>query len=93
MGRMRVLLPLPPPPDPVQAAGEAAALESAYAYPRDRAWLRANMVASVDGAASAHGRSRGLSTPADKRVFRVLRALADVIVVEPLVSLGQLEKR
>ncbi len=53
----------------------------AYAYPPGRAWLRANMVASVDGAASAAGLSRGLSSPADKGVFRVLRALADVIVV------------
>ena len=56
-------------------------MEQAYAYPPDRRWLRANMVASVDGAASADGRSGGLSSPADKRVFRVLRALADVIVV------------
>jgi len=52
-----------------------------YAYPADRPWLRANMVASVDGAATAEGRSGGLSSPADKHVFRVLRALADVVLV------------
>ena len=54
---------------------------AAYAYPEDRTWLRANMVASVDGAATADGRSAGLSSPADKRVFRVLRGLADVVLV------------
>ena len=73
---MRVLLPVPSEPD-----REEVDLERAYAYPADRAWLRANMVSSVDGAASAAGRSGGLSTPADKGVFRQLRALADVIVV------------
>jgi riboflavin biosynthesis pyrimidine reductase len=52
-----------------------------YAYPAgDRAWLRANMVASVDGAASVDGRSGGLSGPADRAIFRVLRSQADVVV-------------
>jgi riboflavin biosynthesis pyrimidine reductase len=52
-----------------------------YAYPAgDRTWLRANMVASVDGAASADGRSGGLSGPADRAIFRVLRSQADVVV-------------
>jgi riboflavin biosynthesis pyrimidine reductase len=46
-----------------------------------RPWLRANMVASTDGAASLNGRSGGLSGPADKMVFTVLRSLADVIMV------------
>ena len=73
---MRILIPVPSAPD----QGEVT-LEQAYGYPPDRRWLRANMVASVDGAASSDGRSRGLSSPGDKRVFRVLRALADVIVV------------
>ncbi len=44
-------------------------------------WIRVNMVASVDGAMSLEGRSGGLSSPADKAVFRVLRTLADVVVV------------
>jgi riboflavin biosynthesis pyrimidine reductase len=52
-----------------------------YAYPAgDRAWLRANMVASVDGAASVDGRSGGLSGDADRAIFRVLRSQADVVV-------------
>jgi riboflavin biosynthesis pyrimidine reductase len=45
------------------------------------AMLRANMVASADGAASLDGRSGGLSGPADRMVFTVLRSLADVILV------------
>ncbi len=44
-------------------------------------WLRANMVASLDGAATVRGRSGGLSGEADRQVFAMLRALADVIVV------------
>nr|WP_231116122.1 pyrimidine reductase family protein [Motilibacter rhizosphaerae] len=57
------------------------ALFAAYAHPEERLWVRANMVSSLDGAASLEGRSGGLSSPADKRVFRVLRALADVVLV------------
>jgi riboflavin biosynthesis pyrimidine reductase len=44
-------------------------------------WLRANMVTSLDGAATVKGRTRGLSGEADRQVFAMLRALADVIVV------------
>ncbi len=44
-------------------------------------WLRANMVASLDGAATVRGRTGGLSGGADRQVFAMLRALADVIVV------------
>jgi len=39
------------------------------------------MVASADGAASLRGRSKGLSGDADRRVFALLRSLADVILV------------
>jgi riboflavin biosynthesis pyrimidine reductase len=47
-----------------------------------RPWrLRANMVASADGAVSLDGRSGGLSGPADRMLFSVLRSLADVILV------------
>ncbi len=44
-------------------------------------WLRANMVTSLDGAATVGGRSGGLSGGADQQVFAMLRALADVILV------------
>jgi riboflavin biosynthesis pyrimidine reductase len=62
-------------------------LADAYAYPAAAAggapgpWLRANMVASLDGAAHHGGRSQPLSSDADMRIFGVLRALADVVVV------------
>jgi riboflavin biosynthesis pyrimidine reductase len=44
-------------------------------------WLSANFVASVDGAGSHDGRSGGLGSPADKRVFDLLRRPADGILV------------
>jgi riboflavin biosynthesis pyrimidine reductase len=79
------------PADPVGEAGPItpaaagvhdliAALGEIYAYPEGR-WLRANMIASIDGAIMVDGRSGGLSGPADRLVFKVLRSLADVIVV------------
>ncbi|WP_329455009.1 pyrimidine reductase family protein [Streptomyces sp. NBC_01497] len=59
-------------------------LADAYAYP-ERAdggpWLRGNMVATLDGAAQHEGRSGTISSAADMRVFGVLRALTDVVVV------------
>jgi riboflavin biosynthesis pyrimidine reductase len=39
------------------------------------------MIASVDGAAQADGRAGGLSAPADERLFALLRAHADVLLV------------
>ncbi|WP_326687383.1 MULTISPECIES: pyrimidine reductase family protein [unclassified Streptomyces] len=45
------------------------------------AWLRGNMVASLDGAIHHGGRSQPLSSKADMGIFGVLRALADVVVV------------
>ena len=71
---MRMILP--------EAGGELDdfGLAEAYAYPRER-WLRANMVMSADGSASVEGKSGGLSSPGDKRVFGILRVLADVVLV------------
>lgn len=57
-----------------------AELARLYAYPRAD-WLRANMVASADGAGFLDGRSGGLSSAADRRLFGMLRALADVVLV------------
>ncbi len=57
-------------------------LESAYDYPFERTWARLNFVATVDGAVTdAAGHPSGISSPADQRVFHLLRGLADVIVV------------
>ncbi len=82
------------PPGEGTADGEQwsiDALADAYAYPRPLpessggdgggVWLRANMVASLDGAAYHEGRSQPLSSEADMRVFGVLRGLADAVVV------------
>lgn len=59
-----------------------ADLLAAYATPPGPGpHLRANFVASADGAVSVAGVSAGLSSPADKRVFGILRDLADVVLV------------
>lgn len=56
-------------------------LPSLYAVPR-LPWLRANMVQTVDGAATGgDGRSGSINNAADKRVFDTLRAMADAVVV------------
>lgn len=56
-------------------------LVTAYAYPPDRQWVRANMVSSVDGCAAKDGSSRPLSGEGDQRVFAALRGLCDVVLV------------
>ena len=43
--------------------------------------VRLNMISSVDGATAVGGVSGGLGSLADKRVFAVLRSLADVVLV------------
>lgn len=43
--------------------------------------LRVNFVASVDGAVTVDGHSEGLSSPADKRVFGLLRMFCDALIV------------
>ncbi|WP_248965860.1 pyrimidine reductase family protein [Sphaerisporangium perillae] len=63
---------LPSPADDVDLA-------DAYAYPR-RDWLRLNMVAGADGGTWLKGVSEGLSGKGDRRVFGVLRGLADVVL-------------
>ena len=55
-------------------------LAEAYAYPRER-WLRTNLVMSTDGAGTLDSLSGGLSGAGDKRIFGILRVLADVVLV------------
>jgi riboflavin biosynthesis pyrimidine reductase len=57
-----------------------AALVEAYRPPAGR-HLRVNFIASLDGAVTVDGRSEGLGSPGDKRIFDLLRALADVVLV------------
>jgi len=67
------------------ARAAAGLLAGLYAYPpgisAGRPWVRANMIASADGAASLDGKSGGLGGPADRLLFSVQRGLADVILV------------
>ena len=48
---------------------------------RGRPWVTVGMVASLDGATAVDGTSGALGGPADKAVFRAVRAIADVILV------------
>jgi riboflavin biosynthesis pyrimidine reductase len=70
---MRRLLPEP-------AELDDAGLVDAYRVPAGR-HLRVNFVASLDGAVTVDGRSEGLGSPGDRRIFQNLRALADVVLV------------
>jgi riboflavin biosynthesis pyrimidine reductase len=72
---MRQLLPIQI--DPVDPADAYADLPRVAHRPA----VRLNMIASVDGATTVDDVSGGLGGPADKRVFGVLRSLADVVLV------------
>jgi riboflavin biosynthesis pyrimidine reductase len=57
-------------------------LPQLYAYPeQQRTWVRANFITSVDGGATADGKSGSMGGSNDRRIFNLLRELADVIVV------------
>lgn len=64
-------------------------LAAQYAYPErpasppclPRPYLRANFVSSIDGAVTFDNRSAGLAGPGDHAIFRVLRGLADLVLV------------
>jgi riboflavin biosynthesis pyrimidine reductase len=63
-------------PDPAEHLGDdelTAAL--------DHEGVRLNFVSSIDGAATRDGLSGGLGVPADRRMFELLRRVADVVVV------------
>jgi riboflavin biosynthesis pyrimidine reductase len=49
--------------------------------PRDRAFVRLNMIASADGGSAVAGLSGGLGNRDDHAVFGGLRAQADVVIV------------
>ncbi len=65
--------------EPIVDIGAAVAAEerTATAPP----WVMVNMVASVDGATTVAGGSTDLSDGDDRRLFRALRSLADVVLV------------
>jgi 5-amino-6-(5-phosphoribosylamino)uracil reductase len=59
------------------------ALRDLLAYPTGlrSPHLRANFIASIDGAVTLRGSGRSLGTPTDRRVFARLREVADVVLV------------
>lgn len=59
------------------------ALPDLYAYPEplSRCWVRSNFITSLDGGATLDGVSGGLAGPGDRALFKVLRELADVVLV------------
>ncbi|WP_156744565.1 pyrimidine reductase family protein [Mycobacterium sp. E740] len=71
-----VLGPDGPPIDDEQLAGF-------YAYPADlrACWVRGNMIASIDGGATASGKTAALGGAGDRSAFMQMRCAADVIVV------------
>ncbi|MFY9886807.1 MAG: dihydrofolate reductase family protein, partial [Streptosporangiaceae bacterium] len=89
---MRQIYPVQGPELPLVPAATAGPLPAAVqtladlygngsSSPPASRHLRANMVASADGAASLAGRSGGLSGAGDRMVFTVLRSLSDLVLV------------
>ncbi|HEV2780191.1 MAG TPA: pyrimidine reductase family protein [Actinophytocola sp.] len=69
-------------PDP-QVELDGAELERIYDYPDSLTapWVQVNFVSTADGASTVDGRSSGMSSRGDKRIFALGRDLADVIMV------------
>ena len=67
---------------PTQTVDDAA-LGAFYAYPEqlERWWVRANMIASLDGGATTGGKSGALGGAGDRALFSLMREAADVILV------------
>ncbi|MET0789258.1 MAG: dihydrofolate reductase family protein [Cellulomonas sp.] len=74
----------------VPRADEAELIALFADAPASGVHVRANMVTTLDGAATgASGVSGSINGPADLRVFRVLRALADVVLVGAGTARGE----
>ena len=78
---MRQLLPSPTTHADATEADLGALYGGERSGPPERPWVMANLVASLDGSAAVEGRTRALSGPADRALFRRLRAQADVVLV------------
>ena len=83
----------PLPARPVADGVDDTDLETLYRYPADEApagrWVAVNFVSSLDGGIEIDGRSRGLSTPADRRVFALGHDLADVVLLGSGTALAE----
>jgi riboflavin biosynthesis pyrimidine reductase len=58
-------------------------LSEFYSYPDDvqTCWVRGNMIASLDGGATADGKAGGLAGSGDRSLFSLMRYAADVVLV------------
>jgi riboflavin biosynthesis pyrimidine reductase len=70
-------------PDGPPLDGADGRLSDFYRYPDDlqRCWVRGNMIASLDGGATADGKAGGLAGAGDRGLFSMMRHAADVILV------------
>lgn len=68
-------------PDPAADLGDEDLVAGLTGTPGSHGGLRVNFVESIDGAATVDGRSGGMSGPADKRRFELLRRVADAVIV------------
>lgn len=67
------------------------ALRDLFAYPDGlrHPRLRANFIASIDGAVTLDGSGRKLGTPTDRRMFTRLREVADVVLVGAVTAMSK----
>ncbi|MEO3757566.1 pyrimidine reductase family protein [Mycobacterium sp. B14F4] len=70
-------------PDGPPVDGADSRIADFYAYPDGlrSCWVRGNMIASVDGGATADGKTADLGAAGDRSVFTLMRHAADVILV------------
>ncbi|MCP2337164.1 dihydrofolate reductase family protein [Actinomadura rupiterrae] len=52
-----------------------------YAYPDRTPWLRANMIATLDGGIQYKGDTAAIGYPLDHRLMEGLRGLADIVIM------------
>jgi riboflavin biosynthesis pyrimidine reductase len=76
MSGMRMLEPGPRIADPLEPYAQVKRVR-----PDGRCWVTAHMVGGLDGSAAIGGRVGDLSTAPDTELFRLMRALADVVLV------------
>ena len=76
------LTALGPTDSPINTADDDR-LINFYAYPDNlqSCWVRGNMIASLDGGATADGKAGGLAGAGDRALFALMRNAADVILV------------
>ncbi|MEZ0447741.1 dihydrofolate reductase family protein [Cellulomonas sp. ICMP 17802] len=85
-----VLLPLDSPVRHLAPRADEAELVALFAEHASGPLVRANMVTTLDGAATGADHVSGsINGPADFRVFRVLRALADVVLIGAGTARGE----